>query len=151
MTRRIRMILSMILTVVMVCVSVPSFTEEAVVSEGNAAPEILTEKTDNFSTALSPNDKIRTERQKILSALLSHTPADNEAGLRAFTADFPDELERLLISGSCHGTGIDQINIRRLIERYNLITGLLEKFQHGLGIILIHLATKGMGSDGFHG
>ena len=46
MTRRIRMILSMILTVVMVCVSVPSFTEEAVVSEGNAAPEITEEPVE---------------------------------------------------------------------------------------------------------
>lgn len=46
MTRRIRMILSMILTVVMVCVSVPSFTEEAVVSEGTAAPEITEEHVE---------------------------------------------------------------------------------------------------------
>ena len=120
-------------------------------TEGNTVLKVLPIQAYNLATALSTNDKIRTERKKILSALLSHTPADNEAGLRAFTADFPDELERLLISGSCHGTGIDQINIRRMIERYNLITGLLEKFQHGLGIILIHLATKGMGSDGFHG
>ena len=99
--------------------------------------------------AQSP-DNILIPMEENLSALLGHTTAYNEAGGRLLPADFPDELKGLFVPGSGDGAGINQVNIRRLVHGDDLIAIRLEKFQHGLGIILIDFTAKSMGSDGFH-
>ena len=119
-------------------------------TDWTAGPQGFMIQTDHITTALCTDDKIRAEGQQVFSALLRHAAADNQAGRRLFPADFPDQLQGFLVSGSGYGTGVDKVDIRRLIHGNNLIAIRLEELQHGLGIILIDFTAKGMGSDGFH-
>ena len=45
-----------------------------------ACPEKLTVKAGHFGATLRTDDKICSEGQKLLTALLSHTAADNQTG-----------------------------------------------------------------------
>ena len=119
-------------------------------ADGMAGPPGFMIQTDHIAPALCADDKIRTKGQQVLSTLLRHASADNQAGGRLLPADFTDQLQGFLVSGSGNGAGIDKVDIRRLIHGNNLIAIRLEELQHGLGIILIDFTAEGMGSDGFH-
>ena len=60
-----------------------------------------------------------------------------------------DDLHALFIARSRHGAGIDDVDIGLPVKFCRAIARLFKTFAHGLGIVLIHLATEGMKGDGF--
>ena len=81
------------------------------------------------------------------SLLLGQAAAENQQAFRVLPFDFPRQLQGFLVSGAGDGAGVDQINLRILLEWDGFVSRRFQQLPHGFRIVLVDLASEGVISD----
>ena len=113
----------------------------------------LLQQGHDLATALGAKDHPRAGFQQGFALTLGQTAAEDNLAIRVFTAQSAGDLHGFLIAGAGHGAGVQHVHVRLAVEGDNGIAGGAEKLQHGLGIVLVDFAAKGVecyGVQGFH-
>ena len=119
--------------------------------DGLAGGKRLLVQGDHFPSALYADDQAHVVHlQQSLRLPLGEAARGDNAGGRMLPGDAAHELQGFLVAGAGDGAGIDEIHVRLLRKGHDFVTRPFEGFQHGLGVVLIHLAAQGM-KRGFHG
>ena len=85
----------------------------------------------------------------ILGGMLAVTAADTDEGLRMELPAAADDGTVLLVGHGGDGAGVDDVGVALFVEGTDLMAPLVEQLLHGLGLILVGFATKGVKSK-FH-
>jgi hypothetical protein len=93
-----------------------------------------------FSTV--PQDQIHTlDPYKLLRMGLRITSGHDNSGRRISTLDLPYEPPGFLIGVGRHGTGVDDIDIRGLVEPNDVVIAFPREVLHDRSIELVDLAA----------
>ena len=88
--------------------------------------------------------------QQLFPVPLGQAPGDHHLGGGVLPQGPSHGVQALFVAGAGDGAGVYHVNVGDLGKIPDFIAGLLELFQHGLGIILIHLAAQGVEGHGAH-
>ena len=92
-------------------------------------------------------DEIHAQCPDSLRVMLAVAAADGDDGIRVFPAASADNSAVFLVCHRGDGAGVDDIAVARLVPGTDGMTGGGEQLLHGLGFILVDLATEGKKSN----
>ena len=112
-------------------------------------PDGLFQKTQKAHAVPGARQHVGPQGPGLGGVGLGPAAAHGHHGPRVLPAGPVDGLAGLLVPGGGDGAGIDNVGVCLLAEGDRLVAPGPELLLHGLGLVLVHLAAKGVDGD-FH-
>ena len=110
----------------------------------------LLQKADEAGAVAGTGDQVHIQLPHIVRMGLGVAAADGHHSFRTLLFHPVDDLPGFLVADRRDGAGIHHIGVRSVGKVHHLMASGPEGLLHGLGLILIHLTSKGVNGN-FHG
>lgn len=104
----------------------------------------LLQEVEKRHPVAGAGDQIQGQGGGLVGVGLDIAAAGGHHGVFVELAAAADHLAGLFVADGGDGAGIDDVGIRRLLKGYQCMAPADKLLLHGLGLVLVHLAAKGV-------